>query len=186
MVTCDYPGGRCRMPLAAFLVCCLLVAATPGSAQEPVAQQPAATEAASSGAVAVSNLTLIFAYSLLALTVVFALAAIHSIWFSEEWPEIESHWGGLGGGLGGIRISPSLLLLAAALAFGGMLSGVQDDLAGAFDTSVAAPSPSGPPGAGDDPQAAETEPVAGEQQPEQPETDETTEDEAEPPAEDGS
>jgi hypothetical protein len=33
-------------------------------------------------------------------------------------PHIESHWGGLGGGVGGWRISSSLVYLAGAIAFG--------------------------------------------------------------------
>jgi hypothetical protein len=33
----------------------------------------------------------------------------------EQPPGIETHWGGFGGGLGGIRISPSLLYLVVAL-----------------------------------------------------------------------
>lgn len=34
-----------------------------------------------------------------------------------QWPAFESHWGGLGGGLGGWRVSPSLLYLMGALGF---------------------------------------------------------------------
>lgn len=34
-----------------------------------------------------------------------------------QWPAFESHWGGLGGGLGGWRVSPSLLYLLGALGF---------------------------------------------------------------------
>lgn len=37
-------------------------------------------------------------------------------------PHIETHWGGLGGGLGGWRVSASLAYLVAALAFGGMFT----------------------------------------------------------------
>ncbi len=40
----------------------------------------------------------------------------------QEPPQIETHWGGLGGGLGGWRISASLAYLVAALAFGGMFT----------------------------------------------------------------
>jgi hypothetical protein len=40
----------------------------------------------------------------------------------DEPPRIESHWGGLGGGLGGWRMSASLGYLIAALAFGGMFT----------------------------------------------------------------
>lgn len=32
-------------------------------------------------------------------------------------PAVETHWGGFGGGVGGWRISPSLLFLVAAIAF---------------------------------------------------------------------
>lgn len=37
-------------------------------------------------------------------------------------PGLESHWGGLGGGLGGWRVSTSLVYLMAAVAFGGLLA----------------------------------------------------------------
>lgn len=37
---------------------------------------------------------------------------------------VESHWGGLGGGLGGWRISPALIYMLGAIAFGVMLSAV--------------------------------------------------------------
>ena len=36
-----------------------------------------------------------------------------------EWPRLETSWGGLGGGLGGWRLSPALDCLLGALAFGG-------------------------------------------------------------------
>jgi hypothetical protein len=35
---------------------------------------------------------------------------------------VESHWGGLGGGLGGWRVSPQVIYLVAALVFAGMLT----------------------------------------------------------------
>ncbi|MCB9745795.1 MAG: hypothetical protein H6740_24685, partial [Alphaproteobacteria bacterium] len=38
------------------------------------------------------------------------------------WPTLETHWGGLGGGLGGWRASPSLIYLVGALWFGGLLA----------------------------------------------------------------
>lgn len=38
----------------------------------------------------------------------------------EEPPAIETHWGGFGGGLGGLRVSPSLLFLVVALVVGAM------------------------------------------------------------------
>lgn len=40
----------------------------------------------------------------------------------QDPPHIETHWGGLGGGLGGWRVSASLAYLVAALAFGGMFT----------------------------------------------------------------
>jgi hypothetical protein len=40
----------------------------------------------------------------------------------QEPPHVETHWGGLGGGLGGWRVSASLAYLVAALAFGGMFT----------------------------------------------------------------
>ncbi|MCB9765067.1 MAG: hypothetical protein H6739_35160 [Alphaproteobacteria bacterium] len=61
--------------------------------------------------------------------VMLLLAAV-TLWFLQlfgdsmtrgHWPTLESHWGGLGGGLGGWRISPSLVYLLGALWFGGML-----------------------------------------------------------------
>ena len=39
-----------------------------------------------------------------------------------EAPRVETHWGGLGGGLGGWRISASLAYLVAAIAFGAMFT----------------------------------------------------------------
>lgn len=35
-----------------------------------------------------------------------------------EWPRFETSWGGLGGGLGGWRLSPALACLMGAVAFG--------------------------------------------------------------------
>ena len=35
-----------------------------------------------------------------------------------EWPRFETSWGGLGGGLGGWRLSPALACLIGAIAFG--------------------------------------------------------------------
>lgn len=55
-----------------------------------------------------------------------ALAGGVTLWFLHlfvssledgQWPAFESHWGGLGGGLGGWRVSPSLLYLLGALGF---------------------------------------------------------------------
>lgn len=39
-----------------------------------------------------------------------------------EWPRIETSWGGLGGGLGGWRMSPALACLLGALVFGGVFA----------------------------------------------------------------
>lgn len=36
-----------------------------------------------------------------------------------DWPRLETSWGGLGGGLGGWRLSPALACLLGALLFGG-------------------------------------------------------------------
>src|SRR5271154_126167 len=50
-----------------------------------------------------------------------------AIWFFYQFaeairlegaPHIESHWGGLGGGVGGWRVSPSLIYLSGAIIFG--------------------------------------------------------------------
>jgi len=40
----------------------------------------------------------------------------------EGAPHIESHWGGLGGGVGGWRVSPSLIYLSGAIIFGVLLA----------------------------------------------------------------
>ena len=54
-----------------------------------------------------------------------ALLTFRSIFSIDEGSalEVESHWGGFGGGLGGWRFSRSLSYLLAALAFGGLLTG---------------------------------------------------------------
>jgi hypothetical protein len=36
----------------------------------------------------------------------------------QQSPGVETHWGGFGGGLGGIRVSPSLLYLVVGLVLG--------------------------------------------------------------------
>lgn len=56
-----------------------------------------------------------------------------TIWFvllfrgamrNEAWPAVETHWGGLGGGLGGWRVAPAFVYLVGALAFGSLLVAV--------------------------------------------------------------
>ena len=42
----------------------------------------------------------------------------------EDPPSVDTHWGGIGGGLGGWRISPSLAYLIAIIAFGAMFTTV--------------------------------------------------------------
>ena len=46
----------------------------------------------------------------------------HESMQQEGWPGLETHWGGLGGGLGGWRVSPSVIYLLGALSFGGILA----------------------------------------------------------------
>ena len=46
----------------------------------------------------------------------------HESMQQEGWPGMETHWGGLGGGLGGWRVSPSVIYLVGALTFAGILS----------------------------------------------------------------
>ena len=46
------------------------------------------------------------------------VAAIHR----GEWPRFETSWGGLGGGLGGWRISPALACLIGAMVFGALFA----------------------------------------------------------------
>jgi hypothetical protein len=48
------------------------------------------------------------------LTIAFGAAAIHGLNEGEDF-SIESHWGGLGGGLGGWRVSNPLIFLIATL-----------------------------------------------------------------------
>ena len=58
------------------------------------------------------------ALALLAIgTVVFIVLFIRML-ESGDSPQLESHWGGIGGGLGGWRLSGSLTYLAAATVFG--------------------------------------------------------------------
>ncbi len=51
------------------------------------------------------------------LTVAFASGFTNTV-RRGEWPRLETSWGGLGGGLGGWRISPALAWLVGALLFG--------------------------------------------------------------------
>lgn len=53
---------------------------------------------------------------------IFFLGSFAAAMRSSTWPTVETSWGGLGGGLGGWRISPAVLYLVAALVFGGMLT----------------------------------------------------------------
>ena len=64
----------------------------------------------------------LYSTALFVLTVAFARVALYRFRQIQEWPEIETHWGGLGGGLGGVRVSPALLCVIAAVAFAAMLS----------------------------------------------------------------
>lgn len=50
------------------------------------------------------------------------LQRFHATMQEEGWPGMETHWGGLGGGLGGWRVSPSVVYLMGALSFGGLLA----------------------------------------------------------------
>lgn len=187
---------------AFLLLCCLLIAVVPGRAQEPGTQQPVTQQTTDTGTVqqpagtaaapndtytpgAANTLTLAFAYSLLILTVMFAVACIASIWSSREWPEIESHWGGLGGGLGGVRISPSLLFLVAAIAFAGLLSGVHDDLVRALSVDSQEQTQSQPVNPANGQQEREADSPADEQPQQAAAGTETPTTDVAPPAEDG-
>lgn len=71
-------------------------------------------------AVAARQIQLVGATSLLvlgALTVGFA-GGFGAFVRRGEWPRFETSWGGLGGGLGGWRLSPALACLIGAIAFG--------------------------------------------------------------------
>ncbi len=65
----------------------------------------------------------------------FVVAALGSALFVMVWGllrsvergesiEVTTHWGGLGGGLGGWRVSPPVIFLVGTLCFGGMLLAV--------------------------------------------------------------
>ncbi|MEL6344270.1 MAG: hypothetical protein AAFV53_14220 [Myxococcota bacterium] len=48
--------------------------------------------------------------------VVFLIGFLRACLIDGEWPSVEGHWGGLGGGATGWRLSPSLIwLLGSAL-----------------------------------------------------------------------
>lgn len=49
--------------------------------------------------------------------------------YRGEWPRLETNWGGLGGGLGGWRMSPALACLLGALVFGGVFAASSVDRA---------------------------------------------------------
>ena len=71
-------------------------------------------------AVAARQIQLVGATSLFvlgALTVGFA-GGFASFVRRGEWPRFETSWGGLGGGLGGWRLSPALACLIGAVVFG--------------------------------------------------------------------
>ncbi len=55
-----------------------------------------------------------------------------------EWPRLETSWGGLGGGLGGWRISPALAWLLGALLFGSAFTFTTLSAAGLERASAAA------------------------------------------------
>jgi hypothetical protein len=68
----------------------------------------------------------------------FIIAAAQRLGRGEEF-EVTSHWGGFGGGLGGWRISPPLVLLATGLAIAAMLSLVAASMLGSGGNAPAAP-----------------------------------------------
>ena len=41
---------------------------------------------------------------------------------ASHWPAVETQWGGLGGGIGGWRVSPAFIYLFGTLAFGSLLT----------------------------------------------------------------
>jgi len=71
-------------------------------------------------------------------SIAFIVAAAWRLRRGEEF-EVTSHWGGFGGGLGGWRISPPLMLLATGLAMAAMLSLVTASMLGSGSRAPAVP-----------------------------------------------
>ena len=62
------------------------------------------------------------------MTIIFVALFVFMTWMDPR-PQIEGHWGGLGGGLGGWRIAPSILFLIAALGMGSITASLANNLA---------------------------------------------------------
>jgi hypothetical protein len=62
---------------------------------------------------------------------------VYTTWIDRR-PQLEGHWGGLGGGVGGWRISPSLLFLVAAVGVGLIGAGIATTLISRRPPTVAA------------------------------------------------
>ena len=62
------------------------------------------------------------ALALLGALTLWCAAAFFAAMRDGRWPAVETHWGGLGGGLGGWRAAPSLVYLMATLGFGAMFT----------------------------------------------------------------
>jgi hypothetical protein len=68
----------------------------------------------------------------------FAAQALRRLAYGEVF-QLESHWGGLGGGLGGWRLSPLMTAALLALAFGAMTLAAAAGLPGPAPSAVKAP-----------------------------------------------
>jgi uncharacterized BrkB/YihY/UPF0761 family membrane protein len=90
---------------AAILLLSLLVTALPAQGQnQAVQKEPEPSQA---------RITVLWALGIAA--GVFFLLFVFQLLFQKDAPQVVSHWGGFGGGLGGWSISPSAAFLLAAL-----------------------------------------------------------------------
>lgn len=123
------------------------------------------------------------------LTLLFALLFLRAVERGEP-PLFESHWGGLGGGLGGWRISPALAYLVATLLFGALVAGLTfQQIPGESEVATTQEQqreegPSTPAeGMEDDGDADEEEPTSNPEEPEAPATPDDGMGATEPPVE---
>ena len=94
----------CLLTVAVLLLA-LLVTALPAQAQDQTVQkEPEPSQA-----------RIIVLWALGIAAGVFLLLFIFQLLFRADAPQIVSHWGGFGGGLGGWRLSPSAAFLLAAI-----------------------------------------------------------------------
>jgi hypothetical protein len=97
---------------------------SPAAPTAPGARRAAANPDSAAQARRAANADLVFMGGIALLgvcTLAFAGLFVRETWRGHS-AEVESHWGGFGGGLGGWRVSPSLTYLVCALAFGTMVS----------------------------------------------------------------